>query len=222
MLRSLAFMTLEKRFEKLQVFWASLGTPRDSGSKTNWLEKNVPIAEHLQRKELQINPACGSKALSALLKLAVMTLKWWPGCFYFGGPLEISLRSWIGFFNTHESFSRYAQIQTKDKLKQTTIWPLTTARLSSPAQRRMFVSLDADQARWGRFGHCTHMQSVTATYYWTRKIRSGSTISSGFAPMATGTSTILMCTWSVLWLIFQKKQDVPAWQPPTLQAPKQA
>lgn len=217
MLRSLAFMTLEKRFEKLQVFWASLGTPRDSRSKTNWLEKSVPIAEHLQRKELQINPACGSKALSAFLKLAIRTLKWWPGCFYFGGPLEIAHRSWIGFFNMHESFSRYAQIQTKDKLKQTTIWPLTTARLSSPAQRRMFVSLDADQARWARFGRCTHMQSVTATYYWTRKIRSGSTVSSGFTLMATGTSTILfMCTWSVLWLIFQKNQYVPAWQPSTL------
>lgn len=70
--------------------------------------------------------------------------------------MEISLRSWIGFFNTHGSFSRYAQIQTKDKLKQTTTWPLTAARLSSPAQRRMFVPLDADRARWGRFGHRTH------------------------------------------------------------------
>lgn len=188
---SFAFMTSEK-LEKLQVFWASLGSPRDSRSKTNWLERNVPKAEHLQRKVLSINPACGSKELSTFLKLATFTLKWSTRLLLFwrtfrdhSAQLDRILQYAWKFFSLCANTNK-RQIETNHN----TAANYSQTPVTCPEESVCF------QARWLRSGRCTHMHSVTATYYRTRKIRSGSNISSGFVLMSTGSSriTLFRCT----------------------------
>lgn len=212
MLLFLAFMTLERALKNYKCSGLHLELPETLvQSLIDW--KKRPNSQTFAEERTPEKSSVWNQR--AFHEPAILTLKWWPGCFYFERPLEISRSSWIVFFNMHESFSRYAQTQTKDELKQTALWPLTTARLQLPAQRRMFVSLDTVQARWLSLGDLkwhawhTHMHVVTATYYRMRTITSQlQKISLGSMLKSTSTLTWQTCT---LWSVWYRD-----WQPSKL------